>query len=285
VTEIVAETSHGRLRGVVEDGVVAFKGVPYAAPPTGPLRWRPPEPPARWTGIRDALEFGPRAPQSAPLPTETFPGDPLEQSEDCLSLNVWTPEVDDARRPVMVWVHGGGFTTGSGAVGLYRGEHLARRGVVVVTINYRLGALGWLAHPLLEHPAGGLGNWGLLDQMAALAWVRDNIAGFGGDPSKVMVFGESAGAMSVAALLASRSARPLFRRAAVQSGAAVALGVRSAAVLAEDILSGLGLSPAPDTAEVLRQVPAEELLEVQHDVAAAYAGSVCPSSPSSTTAS
>jgi len=275
--ETVAETRYGRLRGVVEDDVVVFRGVRYAAPPTGALRWRPPEEPEIWAGIRDAFAFAPSAPQAPPLPSETFPGDPTEQSEDCLFLNLWTPRLDDARRPVMVWVHGGGFTTGSGGVGLYRGEHLARRGVVVVTINYRLGALGWLAHPGLQQTGGGLGNWGLLDQIKALTWVRDNVEVFGGDPGNVTVFGESAGAMSVAALLASPAARPLFRRAIVQSGAAVAVGVKSAAVLAEDLASGLGMAEL--SPELLRQVPADELLAVQHEVGAAYAGVGLPFQP------
>jgi para-nitrobenzyl esterase len=210
------------------------------------------------------------APQSPPLPTESFPGDPTHYSEDCLFLNVWTAGVDDARRPVMVWIHGGGFTTGSGGVGLYRGEHLARRGVVVVTLNYRLGTLGWLAHPNLAQPRGGLGNWGLLDQIAALTWVRDHIEAFGGDPGNVTVFGESAGAMSVAALLGAPTARSLFRRAAVQSGAAAGLGVASASGLAEDVTAELGLSEV--SLEALQRIPVEEILAAQTVVGAAYEG-------------
>jgi para-nitrobenzyl esterase len=146
-------------------------------------------------------------------------GDPTDPAEDCLSLNVWTPGIDDARRPVLVWIHGGGFTSGSGSSLLYRGERLALVGdVVVVTINYRLGALGFLAHPSLAEPEGGWGNWGLLDQIAALDWVRENIAEFGGDPENVTVFGESAGAMSISALLASPAATRLFHKAIIQSG-------------------------------------------------------------------
>jgi len=212
-------TTAGDVRGVGEGGLWAFLGVPYAADSSGHRRWRRPEPPAAWTGVRPAEHFGPIAPQPPPVPGMSIRGDPTDSAEDCLSLNVWTPGVDDARRPVLVWIHGGGFTSGSGSSLLYRGERLARLGdVVVVTINYRLGALGFLAHPNLAEPEGGFGNWGLLDQIAALDWVRENIAEFGGDPENVTVFGESAGAMSICALLASPAGTRLFHKAIIQSG-------------------------------------------------------------------
>ena len=273
----LVETRYGRLRGTVEDGLVVFKGVPFAAPPTGPLRLRSPKPPEPWPGVRDATAFGPVAPQPGPLPGETFAGDPTDQSEDCLYLNLWTPALDDAERPVMVWIHGGGFVTGSGGVGVYRGEHLARRGAVVVTINYRLGALGFLSHPNLADEHGGFGNWGLADQAAALCWVRDHIRAFGGNPDNVTIFGESAGAISVAALLASPITRGLFRRAVVQSGAAVAVGVGSAARLAEVVAAELGLPEV--SLETMQAVPVADLLAAQRRVLAEYEALGLPFQP------
>ena len=169
------------LRGVEESGLWVFKGIPYAHTSPGGGRWRPAEPLAPWHGVRDATHWGPIAPQSPPRIGFSIPDDPSESAESCLNLNVWTPATDDRARPVMVWVHGGGFTTGTGASMLYRGDRLAVRGdVVVVTFNYRLGALGFLAHPALaEVPDSGCGNWGLHDQLAALRWVAENIGGFG----------------------------------------------------------------------------------------------------------
>ena len=197
-------------------GVLVFRGVPYAVPPVGSLRWRPPQPPTPWTGVRAATAFGPGCVQ--PARGAPFLVDAARQSEDCLTVNVWTPATDSARRPVMVWLHGGGFFGGGGAQ--FDGRALARKGAVVVTLNYRLGPFGYLAHPALaaEDPKGGSGNYGLLDQVAALEWVRRNAARFGGDPARVTVFGESAGAVSVAALLVAPAARGLFHRAILQSG-------------------------------------------------------------------
>jgi len=215
----VTRTSAGNVRGVEEAGLWVFRGIPYARDPSGSLRWRRPEPPVAWSGVRDADQFGPIAPQPPPVPGMSIRGDPSDRSEGCLNLNVWTPALDEAARPVLVWIHGGGFTSGSGSSLLYRGDRLARMGdVVVVTINYRLGALGFLAHPSLAEPEGGWGNWGLLDQLAALEWVQQNISEFGGDPKNVTVFGESAGAMSICALLSAPAADGLFHGAIVQSG-------------------------------------------------------------------
>jgi para-nitrobenzyl esterase len=259
----VVEVAGGRVRGREREGVWAYSGLPYAQAPVGPLRWRPPQPPEPWSGVRDAVEFGPIAPQSPPVAGAGVPGDPVEQSEDCLTLNVWTPAPDAARRPVMVWIHGGGFTSGTGASLLYRGADLVRHGdVVVVTCNYRLGALGFLAHPALagtDDPAA-LGNWGLLDQVAVLRWVRDHIAGFGGDPHNVTVFGESAGSMSIAALLAMGAARGLFHRAVLQSGPPYTHSVPRAAKAAGDLAEGLGLEAI--TREALEAVPAADLVAV-----------------------
>jgi len=256
----VVEVSGGRVRGQERSGILAFSGIPYARAPVGPLRWRRPEPPEPWSGVRAATEFGPIAPQSAPVEGLAIPGDPAQHSEDCLTLNIWTPEADASRRPVMVWIHGGGFTTGSGSFLLYRGGQLARNGdVVVVTINYRLGALGFLGHRALRDPASGeAGNWGLMDQVAALRWVRDNIAGFGGDPANVTVFGESAGAMSISSLLAVPSARGLFHRAIVESGPAYTHSVARAEEAAEALASLLG---HPEVRrDLLEKVPADELV-------------------------
>src|SRR5580658_6046880 len=186
----VVSVAQGRLRGVRRGDLWSFSGIPYARPPVGELRWRPPQAPDPWDGIGDAAAFGPIAPQPPAAAGITSASDPATsepQSEDCLSLNVWTSALPDetaaaAGRPVMVWIHGGGFTSGSGSVFLYRGEHLVRNGdVVVVTVNYRLGALGFLGHRGLRDPDGFIGNWGLQDQVAALRWVHDHIARFGGD--------------------------------------------------------------------------------------------------------
>ncbi len=214
----VVPTASGPVRGLaLSEGGAAFLGIPYAAPPTGPLRWRPPQSPAPWDTPRDTTHLGPACPQKNP-----FGAEPVTSQEDCLHLNVWTPSVEEsARRPVMVFIHGGGFLFGSNASKLYDGARLARTGVVVVALNYRLGALGFLAHPALgaedaEHPVSG--NYGLLDQQLALRWVRDNIAHFGGNPDNVTLFGESAGAISVCLQMLSPGASGLFHRAIVQSG-------------------------------------------------------------------
>jgi para-nitrobenzyl esterase len=229
---VVVETSAGRVEGITQDGLRVFKGIPFAAPPIGRLRWRAPEPVEPWTGVRQARSFGNASPQITPgVPEDTPPDQRLlsdslavkePQSEDCLYLNVWTPGLDDARRPVMVWIHGGGFQTGAGSLPLYDGGTLSARGdVVVVTINYRMGPFGFLN---LNEVTGGripaTGNEGLLDQIAALEWVRDNITAFGGDPSNVTVFGESAGGISVDCLLAMPRAQGLFHKAVSQSGPA-----------------------------------------------------------------
>ncbi|MEU6882451.1 carboxylesterase family protein [Streptomyces sp. NPDC046712] len=213
----VVELPTGGLRGSTEGGLTVFKGVPYAAPPIGALRWRPAQPHPGWQGTRDATTFGPSAPQpyreggDQVLGTHGSP--PFD--EDCLTLNVWTPGADDAKRPVMVWIHGGGFISGSGSLPIYSGETFARSGdLVVVTVNYRLGPLGYLYFG--EEGAGG--NFWLTDQLAALRWVRDNIAAFGGDPDSITLAGQSGGALSVAALAGARlKGRPLFRRAILQS--------------------------------------------------------------------
>jgi para-nitrobenzyl esterase len=242
---ITVETESGRLAGVRRGSVASFKGIPFARPPVGPLRWRLPEPAAPWTGARDATGFAPTCPQ-APTQIETLMGMAVgEQSEDCLYLNVWTPACDDARRPVMVWIHGGAFVMGAGSHGVYNGRRLAERDVVVVTINYRLGAFGFLALGLeSEGRLPGTGAEGLADQILALDWVKRNIARFGGDPGNVTIFGESAGGMSVSMLLASPPARGLFHKAIAQSGAAhIGHEPDRSARVAHALLAEMGLEP------------------------------------------
>ena len=207
------QTQLGPVSGTAsrDDSIEVFKGIPYAAPPIGDLRWRPPQPAASWSNVRVCDQFGPRSLQRNDRP---------HQSEDCLYLNVWTKRgTRQSRRPVMVWIHGGGFTQGSGHKPGYDGTQLAKRGVVLVTINYRLGAFGFMTHPALskESPHGSSGNYAILDQIAALEWVRDNIKNFGGDPDNVTIFGESAGGTSVYLLTASPLSKGLFHRAIMQS--------------------------------------------------------------------
>jgi para-nitrobenzyl esterase len=238
----------GLLTGVPgkDPSVIAFKGIPYAAPPVGDMRWKAPGPPAAWKGIRKADSFGPSCIQNIVQERKPWTYEFMthgEISEDCLSLNVWTAAKSAReRRPVYLYLYGGGFSEGSGAVAVYDGEGLARKGIVVVTINYRLGVLGFLAHPELtkESASKASGNYGLLDQIAALRWVRDNIKAFGGDPRRVTIGGQSAGGMSVHSLIASPLAKGLFHRAIVESGGSsiggggITLGTRSLAAAEAD---------------------------------------------------
>lgn len=266
---VEAQTVHGVLVGRANDQVQAFKGIPYAAPPVGPWRWRPPQPVTAWDGPRDASNVGALCPQ---LPANGDPGvGPMPMSEDCLTLNVWAPKERAAPAPVMVWIHGGGFNNGSGTAPLYDGTALARRGVVVVTINYRLGRLGFFDHPALagERPAGEPGgNYALMDMIAALKWVQSNAQVFGGDPGRVTIFGESAGGAAVTRLMISPEVRPLFHRAVVQSGLGrdtgtpldrpSALGGPSLQTRGEAFAQRIGLASA--TSGQLRAIPAEDLL-------------------------
>jgi para-nitrobenzyl esterase len=261
----MVDTLAGRVEGVESDGLHVFHGLPYAAPPTGERRWLPPGPLEPWQGVRRATEPGAASHQN-PVVLDVLAAFNVdeEKHEDCLHLNVWSPGLDGARRPVMVWIHGGAFVIGSGAQALYDGGTLAKRGdVVVVTINYRLGALGFLN---LNEVTGGripaTGNEGLLDQVAALEWVRDNIAAFGGDPGNVTIFGESAGGMSVGSLLAVPAAQGLFHKAIPQSGACQTAHTLDRAVkVAERTLAALGVEASEPDA--LRGVSPEQLLRVQ----------------------
>jgi para-nitrobenzyl esterase len=212
-----AQTAQGTVQGAALGRVIAFLGLPYAAPPVGALRFMPPQPPADWTGVRPALDMGPACPQLVDFdPTENSEA---VQSEDCLSLNIWTPRVDHGRRPVMLFIHGGAFVVGASRNTFYDGAQLAARGdVVVVTINYRLGAWGFLDLSFLDPRYADSANVGLLDQLAALGWVRANIDRFGGDPDNITLFGESAGAASIGDLLAIPAAKGLFAKAILESG-------------------------------------------------------------------
>ncbi len=255
-------TSRGRLRGSREGGLAVFRGVPYASPPVGDGRFRAPEPAATWDGTRDATAFGAAAPQPprqqvASIFAGAFSAGDREISEDCLNLNIWTPGLDDARRPVMVWIHGGGFRTGTGSSPMYDGATLSRRGdVVIVTINYRLGPVGFL----FAEELGGA-NFGLLDQVAALRWVQEEIRAFGGDPDNVTIFGESAGGKSVETLLATPAARGLFHRAIAQSTYDPPMSPEQASSAARQYLAHLGME-RPD-AERLRSLPLADLIDAQ----------------------
>jgi para-nitrobenzyl esterase len=251
-------TQAGHVRGHQRDvnGVLAFKGIPYAAPPVGPQRWRAPQPPAPWNGVRDALAFG--AGCLSALENDPRPG---PRAEDCLYLNVWTAaQQADEQRPVMVWIHGGGFQFGSSTNPATDGGPLAAKGVVVVSFNYRLGILGFLAHPDLDAEAQS-GNYGLQDQLAALRWVKANIANFGGDPDNVTVFGESAGAMAVGILMASPLAHGLFHKAIGESGAFWDGRHGPLQGFEEARTRGLGFARQQGNASIaaLRAMPAEQL--------------------------
>ncbi|MGH6990027.1 MAG: carboxylesterase/lipase family protein, partial [Stellaceae bacterium] len=274
----IARTSYGPVQGGVGDGILFFKGIPYAAAPTGAGRFKPPAPPAPWQEVRDATMFGARAIQPeraftiAPEVIAVFASDIAEpMSEDCLFLNIWTPdnqnEEEKGDLPVMVWLHGGAFISGSGAAPWYDGSKLARKGnVVVVTLNHRLGALG---HLYLGELAGAefaqSGNVGMLDIVAALRWVRDNIAAFGGDPGNVTIFGESGGGAKACVLMAMPAAEGLFHKAIVESGPAVEMMAKDAATqTARQMMTELGLTDAAQ----LEGVPAARLLEAQGKVLA-----------------
>jgi len=260
----IVETAAGRVRGRVEAGLAVFRGVPFARPPVGAHRFAPPAAPEPWAGVRDAFTFGAAPPQSTDPLLERlglFPH--VAQSEGCLTLNVWTPACDGARRPVLVWIHGGAFQNGAGSLPLYDARRLAARGdAVVVTLNYRVGALGFLH--LAPFPGfDGASNLGLLDQIAALDFVRAHADRFGGDADNVTVFGESAGAGSLCALLAMPAARGRFRRAIVQSAAPNGMiDAATAAIRTEWFLGHLGA----DDAGALRDASVEDLLAAQHEL-------------------
>ncbi len=272
-SELVANIATGKIEGALADGILSFRGIPYAAPPVGSLRFKPPVRLGPWSSVRAATRFGARAMQNddafnlAPAIRAVFTAPAREpMSEDCLFINVWTPALDDGGdRPVMVWLHGGGFIAGSGASDHYDGTNLARKGnVVVVTLNHRLGAFGYLH---LAELGGGeyaqSGNVGMLDIVAALEWVRDNATAFGGDPGNVTVFGESGGGAKTCILMAMPAAQGLFHKAIVQSGPSVETMTAAAATgTARQVMQALGVSSVPD----LAATPAATLLAAQNSV-------------------
>jgi para-nitrobenzyl esterase len=286
--EVKVET--GRLIGVVANGVVSFKGIPFAAPPTGDNRWRPPRPAKPWSGVRPATEYGPD-PMQLPFPSDAAPlGTP--PSEDCLYLNVWTPaKRTSSKLPVMVWIYGGGFVNGGTSPSVYDGKHFAERGVVFVSFNYRLGRFGFFAHPALtkESRNGPLGNYTYMDQIAALEWIRRNIANFGGDPTNITLFGESAGGISVLTLLTSPKARGLFQKAIIESGGGRnGIGLRSLHESTPQSPSGeaigiafansVGVEGEDEAAlAALRKLPADKIvagLNLASFMSATYAGPI-----------
>ena len=261
----MVEAPAGTVEGRTVRGMRVFKGIPYAAPPVGPLRWAPPQPLARWQDVRDATQFGPACMQPKRNAPSIYGWDLPAMSEDCLSLNIWAPE-GAKNLPVFVWIHGGALTSGSGGDPLYDGSALADRGMVVVSVNYRLGALGYFAYPALsaESPDGLSGNYGLLDQIAALEWVKRNIGAFGGDAGNVTIAGESAGALSVMYLTAAPDARGLFHKAIAQSGYMVSAPAlrekRNGMVSAEDQGTDLATKLGAPDLKALRAMTAEEIV-------------------------
>ena len=258
-------TGSGIVEGTqsTDSKIRIFKGIPFAAPPVGNLRWQPPQPAPSWEGVRKTTEFGARCMQGHIFADMVFRDN--GPSEDCLYLNVWTPASSaDAHLPVMVWIYGGGFQAGAASEPRQDGENLAHKGVIVVSFNYRLGVFGFLSHPDLtkESPHHASGNYGLLDQIAALEWVRKNIAGFGGDPDNVTIFGESAGSMSVSALMASPLSKGLFKQAIGESGGAFSLTPRDESV-SQTEKTGVAFAESihGTTLEELRAKPADEVLE------------------------
>src|SRR6476646_2303895 len=261
--DLLVRTKSGDLRGVTENGVTVFRGIPYAAAPVGDLRFAPPQPAAAWTGVRDATKDGPIPPQGRSRLAHVMGDVERPQSEDCLTLNIWTPAADGKKRPVMAWIHGGAFSSGSGSIPWYSGERFAANGdVVVASINYRLGALGFLCLPGVSP-----GNLGLLDQVAALRFVRDNIAAFGGDPANVTVVGQSAGASSIAMLMTMPAARGLFRRAILQSTpfGRMARTLDDAHRIGRRFFEVLGLKP--QRADMLKTLPAAKFVAAQGELA------------------
>ncbi len=267
----VVRTHSGLISGVQgrDERITVFKGVPYAAPPVGELRWRPPQSPLKWDYVRKADRFSAACPQKDPLPGEFYYREyfqrPVEKSEDCLYLNIWTPaQSADEKLPVYIWIHGGGLYSGYGHSKPFDGENIARMGIVVVTINYRLNIFGMLAHPELsaESVQGVSGNYTVLDQIQAMKWISENIAGFGGDPEQVTVGGQSGGGRSVGIHLVSPLSKGLFIRAIAESGCAVGGGVdirlEDAEKEGQELVSKIGVH----SIEEMRKIPADKLLEL-----------------------
>ncbi|OFW58044.1 MAG: hypothetical protein A2V52_05480 [Actinobacteria bacterium RBG_19FT_COMBO_54_7] len=272
----IPQLDSGAISGSLDDNIWTYKGIPFAAPPIGELRWKEPQPVDPWQEVRACTAFGPACPQSRPA-LEAIGAEFSavgSQSEDCLYLNVWTPaQSPEEGLPVMVWIHGGGFDAGSASQFMYDAHNLSNKGVVVVTINYRLGAFGFMGHPMLsdESSHGASGNYGLMDQIAALEWVQRNIDVFGGDPGNVTIFGESAGGGSVCDLMASQLTGGLFQRAISESGGFLSMGLAtpgggnlsSAEKTGEKMAQALGCDGADDVLACMRGKTTEEMLAAQ----------------------
>ncbi|MDR1001184.1 MAG: carboxylesterase family protein [Clostridiales bacterium] len=264
-------TKYGALCGVQKQGYAVFRGVPYAKAPVGELRWKAPQEPEKWEGARPAKSFGPRAPQADQPPgslyhKEFFADEDFlpPKSEDCLYLNIWTPsDLAEEKLPVALWIHGGAFTGGFGSEMEFDGAEFCKKGVILVTVNYRLGALGFLAHPWLTAESGRSGNYGILDQIAALKWVYENIANFGGNPTNITVFGQSAGSMSVQALLLSPLAKGMIARAILQSASGYPSGIGRDRSLTEAEAIGQAFTErcGASSLEKLRALSTEKLAE------------------------
>ncbi|WP_297196041.1 carboxylesterase/lipase family protein [uncultured Pluralibacter sp.] len=262
----LVHTRQGPVLGITDNDIHVWRGIPFAAPPTGDLRWRSPQPVVPWQEVRPARQFAAASWQNIDHCVELGGGNPGSFSEDCLYLNVWSPAADSAKRPVIVWLHGGGYTIGAGNLPPYDGKALARRGIVLVTVNYRLGHLGFFAHPALAGEEGGrVANFALLDQIAALRWVQENIAAFGGNSDNVTLMGESAGARSVMSLMASPLAKGLFHKAIIQSSYTLPdLPWEKALDKGEVLARHFGLKNA--TAEQLRAIPARDLWPLEGEL-------------------
>lgn len=276
----------GSVAGEVAADLHVYRGIPFVAPPVGALRWRPPAPAAHWNGVRDATAFGPSCPQrGAPGVTDItrYGGAGEPTSEDCLTLNVWAPPAGVARAPVMVWFHGGSGRMGAGSLPYYDGSAFARDGVIMVTVNYRLGHLGAFAHPALADEPGA-GNYALMDQIAALQWVKRNIAAFGGDPGNVTIIGQSAGGISVFNLATSPAADGLFQRAVIESAGGwfpPPTGRKKARASGVEVAKAAG-APAEATAAQLRALPAEAIAKAEGDSIAEPNSALMPESPTVT---
>jgi para-nitrobenzyl esterase len=268
----IINTKYGKVEGYREENIRIFKGIPFAAPPIGDLRWKAPQPAIAWKGIKKCVAFSASPIQATPVPflcwSKEFIAPPEPLSEDCLYLNVWTGASSASeKRPVFVWIYGGGFISGSAGCAIYDGLEYAKKGIVFVSINYRVGSLGFMAHPELTREGNGSsGNYGLMDQVAALQWVKENIAAFGGDPSNVTVGGQSAGSISVYALIASPSARGLFQRAIAESGGI--FGSFNVSSLEEGEKTGMALQQKlhADNLKAMRNLPADSILSAASGV-------------------
>jgi para-nitrobenzyl esterase len=262
----IIHTKYGKIEGYQEENIRIFKGIPFAAPPVGDLRWKAPQTPVAWKGIKKCVNFSASPIQSKPVPflcwSKEFIAPPTPLSEDCLYLNVWTGASSASeKRPVFVWIYGGGFISGSAGCDIYDGLEYAKKGIVFVSINYRVGALGFMAHPELSKEGNGSsGNYGLMDQVAALQWVKENIAVFGGDPSNVTIGGQSAGSISVYSLIASPSARGLFKRAIAESGGIFGSFKMGSLEVGEKTGIALQQKLHVDNLKAMRSLPADSIL-------------------------